>query len=466
MRFDWAYSVVGGDGLVYFGSSADHKVYALDAATGAERWSAFTGGPVRLAPAIWQDQLFCVSDDGYLHCLDRRTGARKWRLRAGPSGEQLIGNGRMISRWAARGGVAIEDGIVYFGAGNWPEEDVYICAVDAASGKELWRNDNTGALEIDQPHMVCFSRGGVIAQGYLAVAGTRVFVATGRSTPAVFRRADGSFLHYHLARYGAKTPWGMGGGDIVATDQFYYNSGLLFDSETGLRYSERGINGKWWQPHMAAGKRRVHGQFYWRGRQGIVLTPDGIVRYEGNSLRRSTITHRTFEAVHDVPTSYGAPRLKFLGMKDGKHKREEIDNAPRFRDEWSIPVPGQPLSLIVAGDKAVLGLDDALHMVDLATRKLVWEAPVDSPARSLAVVDGRLYAATERGTIYCFGAESRQPARQVAARATRLAFPGRAMAARTVVGLLAQTSARKGYCLVVNPGNGSTIHELTRQSEL
>ncbi|MBT7303275.1 MAG: PQQ-like beta-propeller repeat protein, partial [Victivallales bacterium] len=171
MQFDWAYSVVGADGLVYFGSSADHKVYALDAATGAERWSAFTEGPVRLAPAIWQDRLFCISDDGYLHCFDRQTGERKWRLRAGPSGEQLIGNGRMISRWAARGGVAIEDGIVYFGAGNWPEEDVYIHAVDAATGKVLWRNDNTGALEIDQPHMVCFSRGGVIAQGYLAVAG-------------------------------------------------------------------------------------------------------------------------------------------------------------------------------------------------------------------------------------------------------------------------------------------------------
>ena len=258
----------------------------------------------------------------------------------------------------------------------------------------------------------------------------------------------------------------MGGGDIVASDEFYYNSGLLFDSETGLRYSERGINGKWWQPHITADKRRAHGQFRWRGRQGIVVTPDGIVRYEGDSLRRSTITHRTFEAVHDVPTSYGAPRLKFLGMKDGKHKREEIDNAPRFRDRWSVPVPGQPLSLIVAGDKAVLGFEKTVRMVDMKTRKQIWEAPMDSPARSLAVIDSRLYAATEKGTIYCFAADGGQPPRQIAPRPFRAASTDQAVASRTVAGLLEQTTARKGYCLVLNPGEGGMVHELTRQSEL
>jgi len=74
MPFDYAYHTVIGHGLVFFGSSADGKVHALDAATGQQRWSFFTDGPVRFAPAIWGDRVFAAGDDGYLYCLEAKTG--------------------------------------------------------------------------------------------------------------------------------------------------------------------------------------------------------------------------------------------------------------------------------------------------------------------------------------------------------------------------------------------------------
>ena len=60
---------------MFFGSSADGRVVALDAATGRERWTFFTDAPVRFAPAVWKDRVFAVSDDGYLYCLAAADGA-------------------------------------------------------------------------------------------------------------------------------------------------------------------------------------------------------------------------------------------------------------------------------------------------------------------------------------------------------------------------------------------------------
>ncbi len=50
--FDYADQVTIGDGLAYFGSSADHTVRALDIAGGEEQWAFHTEGAVRFAPVL------------------------------------------------------------------------------------------------------------------------------------------------------------------------------------------------------------------------------------------------------------------------------------------------------------------------------------------------------------------------------------------------------------------------------
>lgn len=49
VTYDHANHVAIAGDTVFFGSSADCQVHALDAATGARRWTFFTGGPVRCA---------------------------------------------------------------------------------------------------------------------------------------------------------------------------------------------------------------------------------------------------------------------------------------------------------------------------------------------------------------------------------------------------------------------------------
>ena len=83
VRFDETFHVaVVGDAL-YFASSADNKVYCLDAATGQIRWAAFTDGPIRVAPAIAEGRVYVGSDDGFAYCLNGTDGTVVWKVRAG-----------------------------------------------------------------------------------------------------------------------------------------------------------------------------------------------------------------------------------------------------------------------------------------------------------------------------------------------------------------------------------------------
>ena len=142
----------------------------------------------------------------------------------------LLGNDRMISRWPARGGPVLADGVLYFAAGIWPSEGVYVYAVDPATGKVLWCNDSSGAIDMPQPHPGANARSGVAAQGYLAVRGPDLLVSTGRAVPAVFDRTHGSLQTFPLQAYGRQ-----GGADIVAFDGQTFNHGMLYSAVQGVK---------------------------------------------------------------------------------------------------------------------------------------------------------------------------------------------------------------------------------------
>ena len=81
--FDYATQVAIAEGMVFFGSSADHKVYAIDLATGAEKWTFYTEGPIRFAPVAREGRVYAASDDGHLYCLQAASGKELWKLRGG-----------------------------------------------------------------------------------------------------------------------------------------------------------------------------------------------------------------------------------------------------------------------------------------------------------------------------------------------------------------------------------------------
>ena len=110
MHTDRAYPVVVAGRTLFFGNNVDNHVYALDTRTGSERWSFAADGSVRFAPVVDGGRLFFGSDDGQVYCLNASDGSLVWKHRPSPSGERVIGNGRMISLWPIRTGLLLEGG--------------------------------------------------------------------------------------------------------------------------------------------------------------------------------------------------------------------------------------------------------------------------------------------------------------------------------------------------------------------
>lgn len=82
------------DGVMYTSGPWGH-VYALDATTGKLLWSYDPGVPggygrnaccdvVNRGVAVWKGRVYVASLDGYLHAIDARTGRRLWRVNTLP----------------------------------------------------------------------------------------------------------------------------------------------------------------------------------------------------------------------------------------------------------------------------------------------------------------------------------------------------------------------------------------------
>ena len=420
MPFDLAYHAVIADGRVFFGSSADGKVYALEAASGAERWTFFTGAPVRFPPAVWKDRLFAASDDGFLYCLGAEDGRLLWKLRGGPDESMVLGNDRMTSRWPARGGPVVADGVVYFGAGIWPSEGIFLYAVDAETGKVLWCNDQAGGIYMGQPHGGANAKSGVSAQGHLVVAGDTLLVPTGRAVPASFRRADGEFLYFHL-----QTNTKYGGAEIVAGDDVFFSRGAAFDVSTGARW-----------PAVPALAPNL-----------VAIPPDGVVHWHDGSVRLSHWTER------EIKDRKGSP-VRTKGLEEA----------------WAAPAAYGGASLVVAGKTAFSAgagpEGDGVCAVDLESKQLIWSDRVDGAPWGLGVADGRLFVSTDQGTIYCFGDGAAGEPGTVEPEPAVAAYADPSVFTRAAEEIVRESGVTEGYCVDLGCGDGALASALAKRTKL
>ena len=127
-------------GTLYISSPHDH-VYALDAATGALKWTynptmptlwdmAICCGQTNRGVAVGQGKVFIGQLDANLVALDANTGQVVWKTAVD----------RWEDRWTETMAPQYADGKVFIGAsGGEYERRGHISAYDAATGQMLWR---------------------------------------------------------------------------------------------------------------------------------------------------------------------------------------------------------------------------------------------------------------------------------------------------------------------------------------
>ena len=241
LQFDAGYEPIVANGRLLIASSLTDSVTCYDAMTGRENWTFFTNGPVRFAPCVWSDSVCFGSDDGHLYCVSLATGNLRWKIRAVPSQRRVLGNRRLISMWPIRGGPVVDDkGRLYFAAGVWPFEGVFVYAVDVESGNVIWRNDRLGFLFGTQPHNTQ-AMGGLAPQGYLVLNGEELIVPCSTAYPARLNRNTGQLIEFELPSPG-RFPGGWFAAIDPATAKAIRRGQLTFDDVVNRQQHEDKIH--------------------------------------------------------------------------------------------------------------------------------------------------------------------------------------------------------------------------------
>ncbi len=370
--FDYAYHPVIADGLLYYGSSADDKIYCLDAATGEQRWTFFTEGPVRLAPTIAEGRVFVGSDDGHAYCLEAKSGTLVWKTQLGPRDYRIPGNSRIISRWPLRTGIVIIGDLAYCAAGMFPSEGVLITAIEADTGKIKWQQKQT-----DLP-----------AQGYMLASHTRLYVPAGRNNPVVLNRADGKRI---------RVVSGQGGTYALLTgDNLVFGpgkTGTLGFVESNQSDQLATFKGN----HMIVTSSRSFLQ------SDTDLSALDRSRYLDLARKRRPLKSRLGKLQNELKKVKAGERQRQILKDAGKlgKQLDEVQSAMQECFAWRVP-SSQPLSIVLAGQTLITGGHNEVAAYSAKDGSQLWQARADGEVFGLAVADGRLYASTSKGVIHCF----------------------------------------------------------------
>ena len=100
-------------GLVVVSDIDGQRIVALDAAQGQEQWVFHVGARVDYPPTLYRGLCLFAARDGWIHCLDAKTGTLIYKRLAAPAEYFIGGWEKLESKWALSSDVLIANGTAF-----------------------------------------------------------------------------------------------------------------------------------------------------------------------------------------------------------------------------------------------------------------------------------------------------------------------------------------------------------------
>ena len=156
--------------------------------------------------------------------------------------------------------------------------------------------------------------------------------------------------------------------------------------------------------------------------------------------------------------------------KKDRRGRKVIELQPKYKQlkqtKLDKAIPGQ--WFLGAGDRFYAGGEGQIAAYEFDKDKPVWTAKLDGEVKTMLAGDGRLFALTEDGELYCFGKEAPQggKVKKIHLEKKKLQEKAGDGWENEVAKILKNKGAGEGYALVLGIESGRMIEELLKQSKL
>jgi len=443
ITYDRAYHTTVMNNLLYFSSSSDNKVYCLNTESGKEHWSFYTEAPNRLAPFLYEGKVYFGSDDGNFYCLNALEGELIWKYKSTISSRKIIGNGRIVSVCPVRTGCIIQNDTVFFAAGLFPGQEVYLVALDANDGTEIWKKKQDG----------------IVPQGYPIATDKEIIIPDSRSRPYAFNLETGE----QTKRFTSGA-----GGDYIALSDKEILHGINNSAE---------ITGDDFLKAAFSGHRIITTDKAYYIVSDYQLTAINKANYEKTLQKREHLKKELGVITNELKNLFSKSK-KFEGDKLHSIKEQikiKLDSTSMIGESiqklegkeilWTQSI-GRPYSMILTKDALIVGEEDRLEAYSISDGKFIWDQQVEGCVYGLSISRQKLFASTDKGYIYCFCPGEPQKSKIVNAGGNIKFFKSNTYYKESARQILDQINVKKGFCLVLDCNKGNLAYEIAMQSEM
>jgi len=364
---------------MFQGNARHTGVYETGAVTHFKevKFAFKTDGPVRSTPVIAGGKIFFGSGDGNVYALDASSGKELWRFSTG---------GAILSSPAA------EDGVVYFTG-----KDGIVHAVDADGGKERW----SFQLGRELPYQNGFDN-------FLSsptIDGDVLYIGAGDGNLYALQKGSGSVV------------WKFQAGSRIRSSPAVANGMVFFGTVDGYLYALGKENGKQ-QWRFATDGSSLKFADYGFDRSAIISSPsisDSLVVFgcRDGVLYAVTIASGALAWKFDhkiswvISTPAIAGGMAYAGSSDA-HFFQGVD-LTNGHEQWRFKLK-QPVwsSGAIAGRMVYFGdYSGILHALDRFTGSERWHfATGDRIFSSPVISNGTVYFGSDDGCLYALAGDS------------------------------------------------------------